>query len=84
MDPEQTHRVRYFERALVEYHPEVAGIPFEVPLGRIGSYFCYGAPEPPDEATPTEEETPAEEPADKETPTEEPTVEPAPTETPGP
>lgn len=30
------HTVQYFERARFEYHPELAGTPFEVSLGRVG------------------------------------------------
>ena len=34
---ENGHTVQYFERARFEYHPENAGTPYEVLLGRLGS-----------------------------------------------
>ena len=36
-DTGQTHTVQYFERARFEYHPENAGTPYTVLLGRIGA-----------------------------------------------
>ena len=32
-----TYRVQYFERARMEYHPELAGTPYEVQLGLLGT-----------------------------------------------
>ncbi|MCL5961133.1 MAG: cellulase family glycosylhydrolase [Chloroflexi bacterium] len=36
-DNGQTYTVQYFERARFEYHPEFAGTPYEVELGRLGA-----------------------------------------------
>lgn len=36
-DDGQTYTVQYFERARFEYHPEHAGTPYEVELGRLGA-----------------------------------------------
>lgn len=45
-DTGQVYTVQYFERARFEYHPEYAGTPYEVLLGRLGAQLYaqrYGA-----------------------------------------
>ncbi|HET9015631.1 MAG TPA: L,D-transpeptidase family protein [Thermomicrobiaceae bacterium] len=51
-DTGQTYTVQYFERARFEYHPENAGTPYEVLLGRLGASYAAAqgvntAPVPP-------------------------------------
>ncbi|MGQ9928427.1 MAG: hypothetical protein ACUVS4_16365 [Chloroflexaceae bacterium] len=42
----RTYRVQYFERARMEYHPELAGTPDEVQLGLLGLALYRGEPRP--------------------------------------
>lgn len=41
-----TYRVQYFERVRMEYHPEHAGTPDEVQLGRLGAALLYNEARP--------------------------------------
>ena len=38
----RTYTVQYFERRRMEYHPELAGTPYEVLLGLLGRDILYG------------------------------------------
>ena len=49
VDAGQSYQVQYFERDLLEYHPEYAGTAFEVLAALVGRYHCLGQPV----ATPT-------------------------------
>jgi hypothetical protein len=40
------YRVQYFERARMEFHPELAGTPFEVQLGLLGDALLSNAARP--------------------------------------
>lgn len=42
----RAYRVQYFERARMEYHPELAGTPDEVQLGLLGLALYRGEPRP--------------------------------------
>jgi hypothetical protein len=41
-DDKKTYKVQYFERARFEVHPEKAGTPFAVELGRLGVLIAQG------------------------------------------
>lgn len=43
-DDGKNYLVQYFERARFEYHPENAGTPYEVLLGRLGKQLVDGSP----------------------------------------
>ncbi|MGC8873059.1 MAG: beta-galactosidase [Chloroflexia bacterium] len=49
----QTYLVQYFERNRFEYHPELAGTPYEVLLGLLGSEYLASHPIAPSPAPPT-------------------------------
>lgn len=56
LSDKQIHTVQYFERGRVEYHPQLAGTPFEVQLGLLGRalYLNESKPHliPPPQPTP--------------------------------
>ncbi len=53
-DMEQEYTVQYFERERFEYHPEFAGTPYEVELGRLGAQVALTRGYPVNgQATPT-------------------------------